>query len=400
MSLKCMPLLFLNMGSEMVYILQQRLKAQKVSKEKSTQVLRDILHILFNTKFLKELFKPQLICSRQIMRIFFEKLVHSSIMRLNETSMDKLYALMTMTYKYQLQLCNGPENIVFITLNHLDCIREILPEDEKLNQFLNVAHRMVVSHFSVFKVIVTYHEIPLWEQAMIRSCLLNFFQNSRVNVSLFLRENKQTEEGRFILFPEPNYQLLYNGNPPGKIRYFEADGQVRSESFPVDDSATTYKPCLSKGNVELKANNRGTTLGINMYKSPESLQIKNDNSIIKSEDLLPDDELRLLSALIISPQQNEQKGFDLNLFMDDVEEKTFLQERSKAMTTITHIDARKDRKTITAAVADLKMEMPSRVSRKGEDMLNLLDEAANRPNTSAGSSTKRSISSIRRKQAQ
>lgn len=148
MSLKCMPLLFLNMGSEMVYILQQRLKvcffhfiwimetsqygigskkkfgnrrksnkllwnfwfpikrkfqiegvkslkikirirkyhfqAQNVSKEKTIQVLRDILHILFNTKFLKELFKPQYVCSRQIMRIFFEKLVQSSIMRLNE----------------------------------------------------------------------------------------------------------------------------------------------------------------------------------------------------------------------------------------------------------------------------------------------------------------------------
>ncbi|VDK85476.1 unnamed protein product [Onchocerca ochengi] len=391
MSLKCMPLLFLNMGSEMVYIVQQRLKAQMVSKEKATQVLRDILHILFSTKFLKELFKPQYICSRQIMRIFFEKLVHSSIMRLNEASMDKLYALMTMTYKYQLQLCNGPENIVFITLNHLDCIREILPEDEKLNQLLNIAHRMVI---------VTYHDIPLWEQAMIRSCLLNFFQNSRVNVSLFLRENKQTEEGRFILFPEPNYQLLYNGNPPGKMRCFEINGEVHSESFPVDDNATTYKPCVSKGNVELKANDRGTTLGINMYKSPESLQIKNDNTIIKSKDILPDDELRLLSALIISPEQNEQKGFDLNLFMDDVEEKTFLQEHNKAMTTITHFDARKHRKTITAAVADLKIEAPSRVPKKGEDMLNLLDEAVNRPDTSARSSTKRSISSIRRKQAQ
>ncbi|CAG9534071.1 unnamed protein product [Cercopithifilaria johnstoni] len=390
MSLKCMPLLFLNMGSEMVYILQQRLKAQKIGKEKTTQVLRDILHILFNTKFLKELFEPQHICSKQIIRIFFEKLVHSSIMRLNKTSMDKLYALMTMTYKYQLQLCNGSENIAFITLNHLDCIREILPEDEKLSQFLDVAHRMVI---------MTYYEIPLWEQAMIRSCLLNFFQDSRVNISLFLRENKQTEEGRFILFPETNSQLLYNGSPPGKIRYFDSDGEVRSESFPSDDNATMHKPCLSKGSIELNANDRGTTLGTNMFLSPESLQVKSSGTAMRSEDVLPDDELRLLSALIISPGQDQQKGFDLNLFTDDAEEKTLLQERDKALATVTHIDARKHRKTIIAMLSDLKLEAPSRQSRKGEDMLNLLDEAVNHPDLSTRNSIKRSMSSTR-KQAQ
>ena len=34
-SLICMPLLVMNMGGEMVYILQQRLNAQKVPEEKS-----------------------------------------------------------------------------------------------------------------------------------------------------------------------------------------------------------------------------------------------------------------------------------------------------------------------------------------------------------------------------
>uniref|UniRef100_A0AAF5PQW0 Protein OSCP1 n=1 Tax=Wuchereria bancrofti TaxID=6293 RepID=A0AAF5PQW0_WUCBA len=293
--------------------------------------------------------------------------------------MDKLYALMTMTYKYQLQLCNGPENIVFITLNHFDCVREILRDDEKLNQFLDVAHRMVI---------ITYHKIPLWEQAMIRSCLLNFFQDLRVNISLFVRENKQTDEGYFILFPETNYQLPYNGKPPGMIKYFESNGKIRSESFVTDDDVISYKPCNTKGSTELNKNDRGTTLGCNMYVSPETLQVKSDGIIMKSEKSLPDDELQLLSALIISPEQNQQKGFELNLFTDEMEEKTFVQEYNKTITAITHIDARMHRKTLTAAVADLKMEIPLRESKKGEDMLNLLDEAANRSDMSARSSSK------------
>lgn len=48
----------------------------------------------------------------------------------------------------------------------------------------------------------------------------------------------------------------------------------------------------------------------------------------------------------------------------------------------------------------LKMEAPSPRSKKGEDVLNLLDEVANRPDMPTRSFAKRSISSARRKQIQ
>ncbi|VDK28004.1 unnamed protein product [Gongylonema pulchrum] len=198
-------------------------KAQNVSKEKTIRVLTDILHMMFNTKFLEELFKPQHVYSRRTTRMFFEKLAHSSIMRLNETSMDKLYDLMTMAYKYQLQLCTGPEHIVLITLNHLDCVRKILPNDEILQQLLDVAH-----------------QLPMAKK------FVDFFQDARVKVSLLLRENKQTDEGRFILFPDPRYDLPFNGNAPGCTRYFENGEAVRSETFPTGDEAIEYIPCSSR----------------------------------------------------------------------------------------------------------------------------------------------------------
>ncbi|EFO14734.2 hypothetical protein LOAG_13781, partial [Loa loa] len=94
-----------------------------------------------------------------------------------------------------------------------------------------------------------------------------------MNISLFIRDNKQTEDGYFVLFPESNYQLLYNGKPPGNIQYFENDEKIRSESFVTDDNSVTYMSCSSMGNIELNANDRGTTLGTNMYMSPENLQV-------------------------------------------------------------------------------------------------------------------------------
>lgn len=48
MSLRTMPILFLNMGGEMAYILEQRLQAQSVRTDKSTKVMGDILSTMFN----------------------------------------------------------------------------------------------------------------------------------------------------------------------------------------------------------------------------------------------------------------------------------------------------------------------------------------------------------------
>lgn len=42
MSLLCMPLIVTNLGSEMLYILDQRLKAQAIPPDKAAKVLNDV----------------------------------------------------------------------------------------------------------------------------------------------------------------------------------------------------------------------------------------------------------------------------------------------------------------------------------------------------------------------
>ena len=90
MSLLAMPTVIVNMGGEMVYILEQRLQAQSIPPEKSRKVLQDVVRTMFSTKFVDELFLPQEIYSNHSTRQIFERLAHSSIMRLNESSMDKV----------------------------------------------------------------------------------------------------------------------------------------------------------------------------------------------------------------------------------------------------------------------------------------------------------------------
>lgn len=74
----------------MLYILEQRLQAQNISSEKSRKVLQDVISTMFSTKFVEELFKPQDMYTALSVRQIFDRLAHSSIMRLNESSMDKV----------------------------------------------------------------------------------------------------------------------------------------------------------------------------------------------------------------------------------------------------------------------------------------------------------------------
>lgn len=78
-----MPLIVTNLGSEMIFILSQRLKAQQISQEKCIKVLDDVVSAWFDQQFIEELFKPQHVYSMLSTRQIFDRLAHSSIMKLN-----------------------------------------------------------------------------------------------------------------------------------------------------------------------------------------------------------------------------------------------------------------------------------------------------------------------------
>lgn len=86
-------------------------------------VMADVTRTMYNASFVGELFKPQEIYSVASVRQVFDRLAHSSIMRLNEASMDKLFDLMLMGFKYQLLSCSYPAEMLQVTLNHLRALQ-------------------------------------------------------------------------------------------------------------------------------------------------------------------------------------------------------------------------------------------------------------------------------------
>lgn len=75
---------------------------------------------MLNRRFINELFEKSQLISQATTKTLIEKIVHTSIMRLNQDSMDKLYDLMTMAIKYQFFTCPEPSDMFEITKIHID----------------------------------------------------------------------------------------------------------------------------------------------------------------------------------------------------------------------------------------------------------------------------------------
>lgn len=241
-ALMTMPVLIVNMGGEMVYILAQRLQAQQIPSSKGQKVLCDVVRTMYYPRFIEELFKPQEIYSLQSTRQIFDRLAHSSIMRLNESSMGKLFDLMIMGFKLQL-MSVSPREIIDVTNNHLEELRRLAGDGEGVSSLVEEC---------VTQVRQAYGQMGLADLCNMRHCLATFVQDCKVKVSLFLHEGTQKSDGAFAM---PSFGTLQEGAlQPGTVRYFSGGQEVRREVL----STVT-------GNSWLPATGQRTTLGSNIY---------------------------------------------------------------------------------------------------------------------------------------
>mmetsp|Transcript_30397 Transcript_30397/g.66598 ORF Transcript_30397/g.66598 Transcript_30397/m.66598 type:complete len:373 (-) Transcript_30397:192-1310(-) len=246
--LMTMPMLIINMGGEMVYILEQRLHAQKIPEHKGLKVMTDVVRTMYYPRFVEELFKPQEIYSMQSTRQIFDRLAHSSIMRLNESSMDKLFDLMAMGFKFQIMSCCSPKEMVDVTQNHLEALRRLVGATPHLVELIDETLRQMHK---------AYGNMSLADCNSLRQSLCGFFQDRKVKVSLFLNDHTQKADGSIVVqgsgVQQPG-QL-----PLGTVRYFQGGAQVQSETLPVV-SAGSWVP----------HNGNKTILGSNLYDKENS----------------------------------------------------------------------------------------------------------------------------------
>ncbi|CAB3980570.1 Hypothetical predicted protein [Paramuricea clavata] len=383
MSTRTLPILFLNLGGEMLYILDQRLRAQSIPQVKAQKVLHDIIGSMFNKRFMEELFKPQDAYSKKAMRTVFDRLAHASIMRLNSASMDKLYDLMTMALKYQVLLSMSPRDILLITLNHMDAVRKFVEGNDNVMELVHNVYKLLYQN---------YASLSLGQFQLIRQSLLAFLQDLHIRVSIFLKDRVQNTNGKFVLATDG--AVPFTSEVPGTIRYYDENGKVfKTNEF---DSGCKHHLSDKQGSFELFGD-RVITLGMNMYTaarpvetSPskisaqetsrsgsmttltEAESTENPNPIAKAE-------LNLLAHLM-GGSDNPSKGntFRLNLFSTDEEEQKAEVRRVKQHSgKVITVDATKagQRNELTKLMDEFSIDGSTSSGSKGDDLLELMDSA-------------------------
>ena len=197
-----MPIIILNLGGEMVYILHQRLKAQKVAKDKEDKVLREVIAAMHDSAFISELFNAFEVYDIDSVKQIFDKIAHSSLMRLNSSSMGKLFDLMIMGVKHQLMNCVRPWDVLHMTLIHIRSMRNLIVESDAPNHPNAVSALEALSH-----VEEKFGEnfcfggpcSSLSSMMTLKSTLHDFFLGKKIKASLFLQRRQQMQSGDFVL---------------------------------------------------------------------------------------------------------------------------------------------------------------------------------------------------------
>ncbi|XP_051921928.1 protein OSCP1 isoform X3 [Hippocampus zosterae] len=368
--------------------------------------MNDIITTMFNKKFLEELFKPQELYSKKALRTVFDRLAHASIMRLNQASMDKLYDLMTMAFKYQVLLCPRPRDLLLVSFNHMDAIKEFVKDtacilaqvDETYRQLIEVRRRfacrgnsggalMEAELISSFQM---YTPLASGEFQLIRQTLLIFFQDMHIRVSIFLKDKVQNSNGRFAL--PISGPVPHGTQVPSWIRMYSCTGEEMSRlQF---NNGGNYTAALCQGSFELFGD-RVTKLGTNMYSVCRPVETHMSGTSKHSAqhtkvNLVPNplakEELNLLAKLMggleVPKAGNADSGFRVNLFATDEEEEEALLSRPDELSYgFINIQATKDQ-TANAELAKIMGEfgesrespdLSADASSKGDDLLAMMD---------------------------
>lgn len=255
-------------------------------------MLDDVTAALLNPKTLSSIFEEKSLIKVSFLRSTLESVVLSSIMKLDKNSMDKLFDLMIMMVKYQLIAATGPVEVILLTLNHIDAMRDMV-SNSNAQQCVGLVHQMVTDFYST----LTFEEV--WNA---RNDCIKELEYYCVKISILLRLGLQNDDGSFNLMHH-KYDEKYEEN---KTNFYNIKL--------CDINLETY--CNGSFNL---FGERSTILGKNMYSmsygiSKLSSEQENQNYI---KDCGIKAELGMLAVQLGTEETSYKRPFTLNLLSNE-----------------------------------------------------------------------------------
>ncbi|XP_030554105.1 protein OSCP1 [Drosophila novamexicana] len=185
--------ILVNLGCEALYVIDQRLRAQQIAADKSNQVIHDVTSVLLEPKFIESLINGSMHGNAQLLtadhcKFMLKDITTCSLMRLDETSMEKLWNLMTMMYKWQLFVSRHQHHLLDITFRHLDAINRLYP-DAKRNMLIDFGKNMLLDFWNACgeqQQLSIYRTNRAWLQCF------------NTKISLLIRLGFQAMDGSFL----------------------------------------------------------------------------------------------------------------------------------------------------------------------------------------------------------
>ena len=263
----------------MVYILHQRLNAQKVAKDKENKVLREVIAAMHEKFFIVELFNEQEVYDIDSVKQIFNKLAHSSLMRLNASSMGKLFDLMIMGFKQQIMRCVSPWDLLHMTLIHIHCMRNLImrstepdhPQALITLESLSFVEEKLSENFRFDGPFGN-----LASMVSLKATIHNFVLAKKIKASLFLQLRQQTQTGDFVI--NNDGALPVGTDMPGSIKVYKNKRPYRV--YETRTRMTSFS--RSKNATASSLWDADFTMGSNVYSI--------NNSKFCSEDASKDDE--------------------------------------------------------------------------------------------------------------
>lgn len=158
----------------------------------------------------------------------------------------QLFDLMSMGFKKQVIGCASPQQLLHVTLTHLESVKNIVQDPAMIENIQGCVDRCIT----------LYGNLSAGQWLLLRQSLLRFLQGKKIKVSLFLQQGLQTVEGSLVV--DLGGKLPYGTEVPGKQRIFEGNVLVRTVTF--------FSPMSTLGCVECDdAFDMDSTHGENVY---------------------------------------------------------------------------------------------------------------------------------------
>ncbi|XP_028041156.1 protein OSCP1 [Bombyx mandarina] len=193
------PFIVVNLGCEMIFVIDQRLKAQNIAMEKCEKVLTDIVTVLLHPKLLDELFIPQPVATQTVVKQLLDDISTTSIMRLDEYSLSKLWDLMTMIFKWQLSTATI-QNIFDISRRHLRSVAALMPRNYSKDIIENAIKR--------FGILA--QDLSDEDYKCLSNTVIFWFNQYHAKISVLLRLGLQRKDGTFCLPVSINPNIIKN----------------------------------------------------------------------------------------------------------------------------------------------------------------------------------------------